>query len=62
MSEAVNVPRLIVMTSMVSEKSLERDRHTDKHAHRHGLVYVNLSKVLKNTHKNTTYPINLGVS
>ena len=43
MSEAVTVPSLMMMTSLVSEESLASDRHT----HRHGLVYVNIFKVLK---------------
>ena len=30
MSEAVTVPRLMMMTSTVSEESFVRDRHTDR--------------------------------
>ena len=40
MSEAVTVPSLKMMTSTVSEESLETDRHTDRHTHR--LVVVNV--------------------
>ena len=50
MSEAVTVPSLMMMTSIVSEESLASDRHTDRHTHtqieRHGLIYVNFFKVL----------------
>ena len=37
MSEAVNVPSLIMMTSIVSKESLARDthRHTDRQTDRH---------------------------
>ena len=59
MSEAVAVPSLMMMTSMVSEESLAWDRQparqparqTDTHTHTHtqrhtqGLVYVNLRQV-----------------
>ena len=31
MSEAVTVPSLMMMTSTVSEESLARDTHTDRH-------------------------------
>ena len=37
MSEAVSVPRLMMMTSIVSEESLARDTHTDTAC----LVYEN---------------------
>ena len=42
MSEAVTVPSLMMMTSIVSKESLARDRHTDTHTHthRHKVVYV----------------------
>ena len=33
MSEAVTVPGLTMMTSIVSEESLARDTHTDRHTH-----------------------------
>ena len=35
MSEAVTVPSLMTMTSIVSEESLARDRHRHRHRHRH---------------------------
>ena len=35
MSEVVIMPSLLMTTSIVSEESLARDAHTDKHTHRH---------------------------
>ena len=40
-SGAVTLPSVTVMTSIVSEESLARDRYTDRPTHRRGLVYVN---------------------
>ena len=40
MSEAVTMPSLMMLTSIVSEESLVRDTHTD-----FGLVYLKLFKV-----------------
>ena len=34
MSEAVTIPNLTMMTVIVSEESLARDRHPDTHTHR----------------------------
>ena len=44
MSEAVTVPRLITMTSIVSKESLAMDTHTHIHTytHRLGVVYLKL--------------------
>ena len=41
MSEAVTVPTLMMMTLIVSEESLVRDRHT------HTDIQVDLSKIFK---------------
>ena len=38
-TEAVTVPSLMMMTSIVSEESLARDKHA--YPHRHSLVCVN---------------------
>ena len=51
MPEAVTVPGLLMMTSIVSEESLAIDRldtqtHRHRYTHKHGLVYVNFFKVL----------------
>ena len=35
MSEAVIVPSLMMIISIVSEESLVRDRQTDRHTHTH---------------------------
>ena len=44
MSEAVTIPSLMMMTSIVSEESLARDtqtdRQTDTHAHTHTHAYT----------------------
>ena len=59
MSESVTEPRLMIMTSIVSEESLARDRHTDTQT-KFGLVYLKLFfKVAKdfvktNNKKHTT--------
>ena len=38
-SQAVTVPNLMMMTSIVSEESLARDRRTDKHPLDFSLAY-----------------------
>ena len=38
MSEAVAVPNLMMMTLIVSEESLARDRHTHTHTHRDSVL------------------------
>ena len=48
MSEAVTVPNLVMMTSIVSEESL-REGPTHRHTHRHtyfGLVYLKFFEVV----------------
>ena len=43
MSAPVTVPSLMMMTVIVSEESLAREIHTDRHTHREtdtGLVYI----------------------
>ena len=50
MSEAVNMPIVMMMTFIVSDESLVKDRYTDRQTHKHTkVVYVNLvqSKTLK---------------
>ena len=48
MSEAVTVPSLMRMTSIVIEKSLAANNQTarqpDRHIHRYSLVYANFFK------------------
>ena len=56
MSETVTVANLMIMTLIVSEEALARDRHTDRHAHRQrlGLGYLPYftNKIIdKNNHK-----------
>ena len=53
MSETVTMPSLMMMTLIVSEKSLVMDRHTDRHTH--GLVYVNVFKVISLRKQKETY-------
>ena len=48
MSQAITVPSLIIMTLIVSEESLARDRHTDRQTHIHtntGLVSIKIFQV-----------------
>ena len=40
MSEAVIVPSLLMMISIVSEESLARDRHRHRHKHRQTQTYT----------------------
>ena len=47
MSEAVTMPSVMTMTSIVSEESLARDTYTNSHRHTDfGIVYIKLFKVL----------------
>ena len=52
MSEAVTMPNLTMVTSTVSEISLARDRHTDRHTHTHVYDFEN-KKTGECTHKMT---------
>ena len=46
----------MMLTSIVSEESLAKDKHTDNHTiNRHGLVYVNFFKVTKTLKTNTKF-------
>ena len=42
MSEAVTVPSLMVMTSIVSEESLARDTHAHTHPHTHPHIHPHI--------------------
>ena len=66
MSEAVTMPSLMMMTSIVSEKSLAMERQTDRHIDRQtgrqtgrqthvGLVYLKLSNRLRGRHTLKTH-------
>ena len=64
MSEAVTVPCLMMMTSIVSEESLVREMHIHTHIHMHArihtetwVVYVKICKVVNDFANKTTEPI-----
>ena len=61
MSDAVTVPSLMMMISIVSEDSLARDTHTHTHTHT-PVVYVKVCRKIAYDFVNTNYNLSLEIN